>query len=488
MGKARNWQNLPMFRKSFVSIYFLPDRLLLFQLSHNKRKVTKYGQVILPPGLIKENRIQDIKGLAKVVSSAWQKFHIKEKTVGITLPEFSTFTKYFKLPALSISDLDEAVRWQAQEYLPTTAEKIILDWKITKKEKNGYEVMMVAVEKEVLTEYVATVEEAGLFPLMVETPSICLLRFSKKEEGGVLMIYRDIGEFILVLSEGEKIIGSSTQQTSDFDEVVGVASKMINHYSDTKVTKVLVGGEGSADYIEAVKSTLKTEVSLVDPDLDGISKEDIQKNLIPLSLQYEDPDEPSSPTTLNLLPSTLVEKYKFERLKLQMWSLTLTITLFVWISFFVTLGSYFLMVQNINDLKESEVPTSLAENTEKNLGEIKSINEVSKRVLEIKKITVVPQVILNYMYTSAPLGVVIGEYDLNLDSGEIRVLGTSADRVTLIQFKENLESVEEIGSVEIPISSFEEETNLDFSLSFLYLPISSTLKEKEKVRKASPGK
>ena len=92
---------------------------------------------------------------------------------------------------------------------------------------------------------------------------------------------------------------------------------------------------------------------------------------------------------------------------------------------------------------------------------------------------------MNYIYTSAPPGVVIDEYDLDLDKGEIRVLGTSVDRGTLIQFKENLESKEEIDSVEIPISSFESETNLDFSLSFLYLPISSTVKEK--ARKVSPG-
>jgi hypothetical protein len=435
--------------------------------------------------LIKENRIQDVGGLAKVISSAWQKLHIKEKAVGITLPEFSTFTKYFKLPALSISDLDEAVRWQAQEYLPTAAENMILDWKITKREKTGHEVMVVAVEKEVLTEYVATVEEAGLFPLMVETPSICLLRFSKKEDGGVLMIYKNFGEFILVLSEGEKIVGTSTQQTSDFDEVLKVASKMINHYSDIKVTKVLVGGEGSGDYKEVIKSSLKIEVSQVDPDLDGISKEDIEKNLIPLSLQYENPDEPSSPTTLNLLPSTLVAKYKFESLKVQVWSLTLTITLFVWISFLVTLGSYFFMVQSINELKESKDLAVSQENTEKYLKDINSINSISQKILEIKKITVAPQEILNYIYTSAPPGVVIDEYDLDLDKGEIRVLGTSVDRGILIQFKENLESKEEIDSVEIPISSFESETNLDFSLSFLYLPISSTVKEK--VRKVNPG-
>lgn len=469
-----------MFRKSFVSIYFLPDRILVFQLSPNKKKVIRHGQIILPEGLIKENRIQTFSTLSKVISSAWQKLHIKEKAVGVILPEFSTFTKLFKLPTLSVSELDEAIRWQAQDYLPTTSENMILDWKIIRKVKSGYEVMVVAVAKEVLTEYVSVCEQAGLFPLMVATPSICLTRYSKKEGGGTLLIYRNFGEFILTLSEGEKIVGTSIQYQSDFSEILKVAQRMINHYGEVKVEKVLVGGDGVEAHLEAISGALKVKATKIDPAVGGLSNEDVQKNLIPLSLQYEETDEPSSPTTLNLLPSRLVAKYKFERLKVQVWSLTLTITLFVWISFFVTMGSYLFMVQNISDLKASNLRVGSDASTETFFNDIKSINEVTDKVLEIKKISVLPQTIFNIIYESKPEGVFIDAYELDLDKGEAKVVGRANDRVTLITFKENLEGIEEIGSVQIPISSFEAETNLDFSLSFLYLPISSTVKESVK--------
>ena len=94
-----------MFRKSFISIYFLPEKLLVFQLSSNKKKVIKFASVELPAGLIKEYKVADVKGLAKVIKNVWSKFHLKEKTVGIVLPEFSTFTKFIKLPNLNISEL-----------------------------------------------------------------------------------------------------------------------------------------------------------------------------------------------------------------------------------------------------------------------------------------------------------------------------------------------------------------------------------------------
>ena len=89
-----------------------------------------------------------------------------------------------------------------------------------------------------------------------------------------------------------------------------------------------------------------------------------------------------------------------------------------------------------------------------------------------------PQEILNEIYLSKPAGVSIQKYDLDLEKGEVRFQGRSADRTTLIRFKESLEGKSDLDRVQIPISSFEAETNLDFYLTFIYLPISSTVKER----------
>lgn len=467
-----------MFSKSFVSIYFLSDRVLILQLSSNKKKIKRHGQVILPEGMIKNYRIQDADSFSRVLSSAWSKLHIKEKFVGMVIPEFSTFTKYFKLPSLSVSEIDEAVRWQAQEYFPGGPESMVLDWKISEKSTSNLEVMTVAVDKEILSEYIKVVEKAGLLPMKIETPSICLLRYSK-EEGGRMIIYRNYGETILVLSEGKKIIGTSIQHTENIDSVLRDASKMLNHYSDVKVDEVLVGGEKADQYSEKVADVLKRKVKIIDPGIDGIGKEEVQKNLIPISLQYEDVEQPSDPMTLNLLPETLVDRYKLEKLKIQAWSLTLTITLFVWISFFVALGSYLFMIQSINDIKNKNVDTAGSSvGSVDSLKEIESINDLSQKVLNIKKISIMPQEILNEIYLSKPAGVSIQKYDLDLEKGEVRLQGRSADRTTLIRFKESLEGKSDVDRVQIPISSFEAETNLDFYLTFIYLPISSTVKER----------
>jgi len=466
-----------MFDKSFVSIYFLSDRILILQLSSNKKKVKKQVHIPLTEGIIKDYRVKKLDLLSKILATSWDKFHITERMVGIIIPEFATFSKCFKLPNLSISEVDEAVKWQAQEYLPNGLESTIVDWKITKRTDSGIEVMTVAVDKGVLSEYIKAVESAGLFPVKVETPSICMLRHAKNENRGVLVIYMNFGESILVVSEGEKIVGTSVQYSDDFDQLLQTASKMLIHYNEVEVNKVLVGGiDVNLEKVEAVLNRKPQTISL---KVDGMTDEDVQRNLIPLSMQYEDAEQPADPATLNLLPTGLVEKYRFEKFNVQAWSITLTITLFVSLSLFVTLGAYLFMSQNISATRNNlEIIEGNVTDYVNPLDEIESVNSVSQNIINIKNASVLPQIVLNQIYLSKPQDIKILKYDLNLDRGEIRLYGISANRKTLIQFKDNLEKLDDVDKVDIPIASFESETNLEFSMTYLYLPISKDVKEK----------
>ncbi len=468
-----------MFRKSFVSIYFLPEKILIFQLSSSKKKVVKFASVDLPAGLIKDYKVVDVKGLAKVLKSVWSKFHLKEKTVGIVLPEFSTFTKFFKLPNLNISELGEAVAWQAQEYLPASSSELNMDWRVVKKTEQGFEVMIVAVNKEILTNYVTAVESAELFPLVVETPSVCLTRITQNVDMGVLTLYKNFGETLLIVSQKLKVIGTSVIHNLSNEEIVKTAGRMLSHYSSLQkevvVEKVLVGGgEANEDLVQKLTS-LKLPIEKIQTQVAGLSTQEQEEYLIPLSMQLTDPSEPSDPSTLNLLPAFLVEKYKNERTKLQVWSLTLTVTLFVWVAFLVSLGGYLFISQQINDLKVSNSSQKqISQQREKKEKEIEEINEVSKRIIQIKSVSVLPQTILNEIEKAKPQGVRIDSYDLDLDKGEISVGGVSSDRVTLLTFKQNLETNTNISEVTIPISSFEKEADLEFIISFKWSSLKLT--------------
>ena len=87
-----------MINKSFVSIYFLANKLQILQLDSAKKKVKKIASVNIPEGIIKgiggdgkgafAYHVEDTEGLSRILKTSWNKLHIKQRSVGIIVPEF----------------------------------------------------------------------------------------------------------------------------------------------------------------------------------------------------------------------------------------------------------------------------------------------------------------------------------------------------------------------------------------------------------------
>ncbi len=453
-----------MFRKSFVSLYITNKKLTILQLSSNKKKCKKKAIVNLPEGLIINNQVLEPSLLAKILEKAWVNQRIREKAVVLILPEGMSFIKTFELPKLKISELDEAVRWQAQEYFPSSLSELIIDWKIIRREEEYFKVLVVGVDRKTMAGYVSAVEQAGLWPLAVITPSVAF-SFLPKSENGVLLIYRN-SENVFVLMQGEEIVGTSVLPEGEDEKILKTSQRMLNHYKDVKLDAIwIVGSRVNDKLIEVFKSTFGLDVSIPRPRIEGISEAEIQDFFVPFASQLSEIAEPLDPTSINLLPKKLVEKYKFERLKLQVWSLTLAVTLFVWIPFLFTLASYFLIIQDINTLKFQLSQTKNSQPQRSSLiNEITRINSISERILKIKALQKSPQDILSKINKATPQGLVVNSYEIDFEKGVIQVSGVASDRDVLISFKNNLELNPEFTGVDVPISSFEKEKDIEFNM------------------------
>jgi len=127
------YSNTAMMNKSFISLSISSQKLQVLQLNSGKDKVQKASTIDLPEGLISNHRVSDKQYLAKILKGVWKKVGLKEKTVGIVIPEFSTFIKQLTLPKLETVELDEAVQWQARDFLPTKVSNMSMDWKVVQR-------------------------------------------------------------------------------------------------------------------------------------------------------------------------------------------------------------------------------------------------------------------------------------------------------------------------------------------------------------------
>lgn len=461
-----------MLKKSFVSISLAsPKKIQVVKLNSSKKSVQKYISVDLPEGVIQNLRVKDEVALAKILKEIWKKTGFREKSVGIVIPESLTYTKLLNLPILPSYELDEAVRWQAFEYLPHTPEDLILDWKIVGKDERELNVLIVAILKDDLGGYVKSAHLAGLFPLVVETPSLSLIRFSDAKETGTIFVYESFGEAIILISQGQSIIASSVVSIEAEEEVIKVTNQMIKHYRQVSIEQIVVGGPKMSPVIASkLQQSIGKEPVWIKPNVSGIDANSFQEYIIAISQQLKDPAEPSDETTVNLLPPELVKKYQREKIKHQIWSLSLFVTLVVWISFFTTVGVYMFMGMEIKSLRGEDVLNQIPPEKAEYIAQVEEINKVSNKVLSITQVQVYPEAIFNSINEAKPQGVSIARYRINLETGAIELIGTSSSRQLLIDFKERLEGMKDFSLVHIPISSFEKESNLDYVASFTYLP------------------
>ncbi|MGD8744463.1 MAG: pilus assembly protein PilM [Candidatus Woesebacteria bacterium] len=460
-----------MFKSTFVSLYFSSNRLQIVKLSSSKKKVEHFATLDLPEGLIVNHVVQDTRVLATFLKNIWKKLKMKEKSVGIVVPEFSTFIKNLTFPKLEGKELDEAVRWQIQEFLPQKRKQVSMDWRISKRGEDNYKVLVIAIEKSILNGYVEAADLAGLFPMVVETPSLSLVKLAGSDDEGKLMVYDHFDETVLTIVEGERILGSSVVPSERKDEIISTASIIIDHYRQTQVNKILVGGVGiDSSLLNNLKDTFNLPMTKLDVKLVGMKDEDIQTYLVPISLQLQKPERPESEETVNLLPRKVVKKYEEKRFKLQLWSIMMILTFIVALSFLISLGTYIFLTQQINDMKTQNLAKQTAiEETQEARDKIKKINNAAAGVIRVSDSLILPQTAINTIYDAKPEGIQLTDQKYELEKGIIELKGVAATRTDLINFKRSLEEVEELAQVAIPISSFEVESNLDFEMSLIYL-------------------
>lgn len=94
---------------------------------------------------------------------------ITTQRVAIALPSYRSFSRSMQLPKLSVGDLHEAVKLEAEQYIPLPLDDLYLDYLITREGKDMNDLLAVAVPKEIVDSYLVLARIVGLEVMLVET-------------------------------------------------------------------------------------------------------------------------------------------------------------------------------------------------------------------------------------------------------------------------------------------------------------------------------
>ena len=151
-------------------------KVMQLHSSGKQTVVSGYGSIKFDPEAVVDGRIVKHEVLAKAMYELFDKHiigTIDTRRMAATVPASKAFTRIMTLPSnISHSELDEAVRFEAEQYIPISLDDLYLDYSNIGQSVNSKEmseIVVVAVPKKIVDSYIEFFDIVGLEPCALET-------------------------------------------------------------------------------------------------------------------------------------------------------------------------------------------------------------------------------------------------------------------------------------------------------------------------------
>lgn len=310
-------------KKDIVALDIGSKHIKAVQLKEVKgtHHLERLGVTTLQPELIVDGSILDSARVVEAIRQLIANADIKAKDVTLSVSGHSAvIIKRVSLPQMTEEELDEQIRFEAEQYIPFDIQDVSLDFQIlgAAEEENMMDVIIVAVKKDKINEYVSVVKEAGLNPVVVDVDAFALenmydVNYEINEgenialvnvgagmininilKAGVSVFTRDssVGGNLLTealqreftisyssaekLKQGEAVEGISPEDVTTvlnaaFEEIITEISRSFDYFRDTtnyeNIDEILLSGGVSLtkDFAVALSERSGIKVTVADP-------------------------------------------------------------------------------------------------------------------------------------------------------------------------------------------------------------------------------
>ncbi len=227
--------------------------------------VAGYGVNRFDPKIIKDGVIVDIPAMAKSAHELFDKFVIGEistRRVAMSIPAMRTFTRTIKLPKLTNKELEDAVRMEAEQYIPVPVDDLYMDYSITSTTETEIELLAVAVPKKIVDSYVALAKVLGLELVALEatiaSSSRLFVHTELSDVPTVIIDYGSISSDITIFDHGIVVTGTVGGGGDNFTDLIAEALDISK--SEAQVIKAKYGlsySKKQKEITTALKPTLE---------------------------------------------------------------------------------------------------------------------------------------------------------------------------------------------------------------------------------------
>lgn len=162
------------------------------------RRVIRWGEASLPPGLVKDGLVLQPRAVGETVAAL-----LKEKKMprgrAIACLTGLTFTyRFLTLPRMKAAFQDEALERAARKEIPLPLEELYLSWQVVSMRPNEVDYFVAGVARHLVDALVQTLEAAAIEPYTMDLKPLALARAAHRGEAIVVSFEPDYFDIVVV--------------------------------------------------------------------------------------------------------------------------------------------------------------------------------------------------------------------------------------------------------------------------------------------------
>jgi len=256
-------------------------KVLELTLSKGKWSLVNFGMKKLPPEAVVDGQLMNSNVIVDSIRELITEQKIKTRDVVTSVSGHSVIIKKINLPVMSRSELEESIQWEAEQYIPFDINDVNIDVQILDQagdQSGQMEVLLVAAKKDMINDYTAIVQEAGLSPVVMDVDSFAIenafeLNYDVAPDDTVVLV--NIGASLININI---LRGGVTTFTRDItlggNQYTEEIQKQLNvSYEEAEALKI--GG----DIIRDSQAVVPEEVETIIRQVSGTVATEIQRSL-----------------------------------------------------------------------------------------------------------------------------------------------------------------------------------------------------------------
>jgi type IV pilus assembly protein PilM len=136
------------------------------------------GEAPLPEGSLQDGSAAEPTAVSAIVSQLLDSIRMKRARVATALSGHAVIVKRLSLPAMSQAELNEAIPWEAEQYIPFDLSDVQLDFQVVNTggdaAKNSLDVLLVAAKRDRIDDRTAIVAQTGRRPVVLDIEAFAL--------------------------------------------------------------------------------------------------------------------------------------------------------------------------------------------------------------------------------------------------------------------------------------------------------------------------